>query len=172
MEESLDHDNKIPQSGPIGHPESTSYLSTLLDGSLLDHDVASIANDVVARYGSEAMRGINNDLNCWRRNWDARRLHDVHAERNTHFSHPLNFWILAKLFVVLHFFRHYVPSPTDHSLQPNRGFFAFSSGNDGTTRGKIKRQAQVVDWLSRIRRQQDAQPLMAECFMSQVINTC
>lgn len=175
MEESLDHENNIPKPGSLQSPEVIPNLSTLLQRDLLNHDIANIANDVVAKYGSESMKHANNSLNAWRRNWDVRRMHDVHEKDggDASFGHPLNFWLLAKLFVVLHFFRHHImtgPNRKGNEHQDSE-FLAFSCASDGTVDAKIRAQIQVVNWLSRIRRRgQDADLLPAEGFMSQIIS--
>ncbi len=171
MEESLDDENNIPQDESEGNPVVIPTLSSLLHRDLLNHDVAKIANDVVTKYGSEAMKRANAALDAWRRNWDVRRMQDIYDERNSAFSHPLNFWLLAKLFVVLHFFRNHVSGNSFDGQQQNTEFLAFSYANDGSASGRITVQLQVIDWLSRIRQRRDRQPLSAESFLSQVINT-
>lgn len=116
------------------------------------------------------MKRANHALNVWRLNWDLRSVHDVYDEKNSAFNHPLNYWLLARLFVVLHFFRNHNYELED-STPPNAEFAAFSSANGRTATGKIRIQREVVKWLARIRQRQEGETLSAENFLSQVINT-
>ena len=117
------------------------------------------------------MKRVNDALNAWRRNWDVRKMHDIYDERNSAFSHPLNFWLLAKLFVVLHFFRKHICSTADAGEHQSLEFLTLSCANDGSASGKIKVQLQVIEWLSRLRMLPTGQLLSGESFLSQVINT-
>ena len=171
MEESLDHENNIPSAESSRTSDAVPNHSYLLQRDLLNHNVANIANDVVTRYGSDAMKRANNALNAWRRNWDVRRIHDIYDERHSAFTHPLNFWLLAKLFVVLHFFRNHVSRSDDDGQHQSPEFLAFARANDGIASGRIIVQLQVIEWLSRIRQRPDGQSLSAESFLAQVINT-
>jgi hypothetical protein len=163
MDESLDRENNIPSSSEFS--DVVSNLSTLL----LNHDVANIADEIVNKYGSEAMKRANSALSAWRRNWDLRRIHDVHDKDNTSaFSHPLNFWVLAKLFLVLHFFRNHTSASTGGKQDSE--FLLFSQNAACTIDTKIRLQVQVINWLSKIRRRQHTDLLPAEDFMSQVIS--
>ena len=169
MEESLEDEDNIPNIRSLDNPDAIPDLSTLLYNNLLNHDIPNIANDVVSKWGSDMMKRCNNCLNAWRRNWDARRVHDVHGEQNTAFGHPVNFWLLAKLFVVLHFFRNKVSSTPATHLRQDSEFLNFSCANDGTRSGKIQMQMQVLDWLSRIRHRKTTL-LPSESFLALVID--
>ena len=171
MEESLDYENNICNSSaseiPVSTPES---LSKLLHHDLLNHHIANIANDLVDRQGSDAMKRVNAALDAWHRNWDLRKSRDIYGKRNSAFSHPLNFWLLAKVFVVLHFFRNHPWIIDNNKKQQETEFLAFFDANDGTSSKRIAVQLQIIDWLSRIRHRRETEPLSAESFLSQVFN--
>lgn len=147
----------------------TPDLSNILHCDLHTHEIANIANEIVKQRGSGEMKRLNDSLNSWHRNWIARRLRDTHNEQITAFSHPLNFWLLAKLFIVLHFFRHQISdSRANRELETPEVLDFF--GEDTTTSGKIRVQVQIVEWLSRIRRRQAVMPSSAQSFLSRVIS--
>ena len=171
MEESLDHENNICNSPTSEIPVSTpASLSKLLRHDLLNHHIVKITNDLVDRQGSDAMKRANAALDAWHRNWDLRKSRDIYGERNSAFSHPLNFWLLAKIFIVLHFFRNHPSIISNNQQQQDTEFFAFFDTNDGTASKRIAVQLQVIDWLSRIRHRREREPLSAESFLSQVFN--
>lgn len=176
MEESLDDENNLPQDEPASSTQSTDVrFSDLLNGGLLNYDVANIANEIVAKYGSDAIKRVNDALNAWLRNWDARRAHDIYNERHIAFTHPFNFWLLAKLFVVLHFFRHrYHRDITgmDKDGQPegDSGLHAFYNPNNGTAQDRLATQVLVIGWLSKFRKQREGSLLSVGSFLSEVLN--
>ena len=174
MEESLDDENSLPQDGPASSTNaSDTILSALLNRDLLDYDVANVADEIVGKYGSDAIRSVNHALNAWLANWNARRVHDMYHENHVAFTHPFNFWLLAKLFLVLHFFRNRYPiSGIIQDGQPERdselqGFYNPSSG---TARDRLNTQVQVIGWLSMFRRQREGSLLSAGSFLSKVLN--
>lgn len=169
IEARLDHENIMPTQQPSQQPTVTPDLSNILSRDLHTHEIANIANEIVDQNGSGEMKRINNSLNSWHRNWISRRVSDDHDEQNSAFSHPLNFWLLAKLFIVLHFFRHQSSGPGGNGELQNPEVLAFL-GEDATTSGKIRVQVQIIEWLSRIRRRQAAMPSAVESFLSRVIN--
>lgn len=126
MEESLDDENNVPQLQPQDEHEqaqaNAAYMnvSDLLTRNLANYDIANIANEMVAKYGSESMRRVNSYLDAWQRNWHARRIHDMYDDRRGAFTHPMNFLLLAKLFIIVHFFRNcYHPQPQNaHGVSP------------------------------------------------------
>jgi hypothetical protein len=171
MEESLDDENNVPLD-EFTDPTDVN-VSNLLNLDLLNYDVANIARKIVGKHGSAAIRGVDGALDAWLRNWNARRMHDIYDERHCAFTHPLNFWLLAKLFLVLHFFRNqchrHVSSVGD---QPERdsGLHAFFNSNNGSAQDKLAAQVQVIGWLSKIRKQQKGSLLSGGSFLSEVLN--
>lgn len=136
MEESLDDENNVPQLQPQDEHQhaqaQAAYMnvSDLLTRNLADYDIANIANEIVAKYGSESMQRVNSYLDAWQRNWHARRLHDMYDERRGAFTHPMNFLLLAKLFIILHFFRNcYHPQPQHaQTVSPEAAVSSAASG--------------------------------------------
>jgi hypothetical protein len=177
MEESLDDENVLPQDEPASSTPSTDVnVSDLLNRDLLNYDVANIANEIVAKYGSDAIRRVNDALDAWRRNWDARQLHDIYGERHVAFTHPFNFWLLAKLFIVLHFFRNryhrFTPVMGGDGAQPGgeSELHAFFNPSNGTAQDRLATQVQVIGWLSKFRRQREGSLLSVGSFLSEVLN--
>ena len=160
MEDSLDDEDDMTMTN-LGPGSQVPDLTAMLRRELINHTVDRIADDIVAKCGSSNMKRVNNALTAWRVNWDARRTQDAYVDKTTFFSHPLTFWRLAKLYVVLHFFRH--QSGQDSEL------FAFSA-RSGEAGAKIHVQLQVIQWLWWLRQQKDGQQLATESFLSQVIN--
>jgi hypothetical protein len=169
IEASLDHENTMPTQQPLQNPRMTLNLSNILYRDLHTHEIANIADEIVNQNGSGDMKRINDSFNSWHRNWIARRVSDTHAEENSAFSHPLNFWLLAKLFIVLHFFRNRVLDPRGNGEMQTQEVLTFL-GEDTSTSGKIRVQVQIVEWLSRIRRRQAVLPSSGESFLSRVIS--
>ncbi|KAK9364431.1 hypothetical protein V1509DRAFT_643697 [Lipomyces kononenkoae] len=177
MEESLDDENNVPEDERASSNQGTDVnFSDLLNRDLLNYDIANIANRIVAAYGSDAIRRVNDALDAWLRNWNARRVHDMYDEKHGAFTHPLNFWLLAKLFLVLHFFRNryhrYLPGLGEDGPPDREGLelHAFYNSDNGTAQGRLTIQVQVIGWLSKLRRQREGSLLSAGSFLSQVLN--
>lgn len=175
MEESLDDENNVPLDEVTSSVQSTDVnFSDLLNRDLLNYDIANIATKIVGKYGSAAIRRVDDALDAWLRNWNARRMRDIYDERHGAFTHPLNFWLLAKLFLVLHFFRNryqgHVPGMGEDS-QPERDseLHAFYN-NNGAAQGRLAIQMQVIGWLSKLRRQREGSLLSGGSFLSEVLN--
>lgn len=178
MEESLDDENNVPQNEPASSTQATDInFSDLLnrDLHLLNYNIANIANEIVGKHGSGAIRRVDDALNAWLRNWNARQVHDIYDERHSAFTHPLNFWLLAKLFLVLHFFRNryhrHIPGIGEDG-QPERDseLHAFYDSNNGAAHGRLATQVQVIGWLSKLRRQREGSLLSGGSFLSEVLN--
>lgn len=177
MEESLDDENNVPQDETGSSTQETDMnLSNLLNRDFLNYDVANIANNIVDKYGSVSIRRVNNALDAWLRNWNARRVRDIYDERHTAFTHPLNFFLLAKLFLVLHFFRNRYQrhaSVIGEDGQPEQDselHHFYNNSNNGAAQGRLKTQMQVIGWLSKLRRQREGGLLSAGSFLSEVLN--
>lgn len=176
MEESLDDENNVPQDEPASSTQATDVnFSDLLNRDLLNYDIANIATKIVGKHGSAAIRRVDDALDAWLRNWNARRVRDIYDERHSAFTHPLNFWLLAKLFLVLHFFRNryhrHVPDMgEDGQPERNSELHAFYNSNNGAAQGRLATQVQVIGWLSKLRRQREGSLLSGGSFLSEVLN--
>jgi hypothetical protein len=176
MEESLDDENNVPQDEPVSSTQATDVnFSDLLNRDLLNYDIANIATKIVGKHGSAAIRRVDDALDAWLRNWNARRVRDIYDERHSAFTHPLNFWLLAKLFLVLHFFRNryhrHVPDMgEDGQPERNSELHAFYNSNNGAAQGRLATQVQVIGWLSKLRRQREGSLLSGGSFLSEVLN--
>ncbi|KFY57793.1 hypothetical protein V496_06340 [Pseudogymnoascus sp. VKM F-4515 (FW-2607)] len=175
MEESLDDENNVPLDEATSSTQSADVnFSDLLNRDLLNYDIANIATKIVGKYGSAAIRRVDDALDAWLRNWNARRIRDIYDERHGAFTHPLNFWLLAKLFLVLHFFRNRyqgrVPGIGEDG-QPERDseLHAFYN-NNGAAQGRLAIQMQVIGWLSKLRKQREGSLLSGGSFLSEVLN--
>lgn len=79
------------------------------------------------------------------------------------------FWLLAKLFIVIHFYRNHVSSNADEELQIKESLSS-SSGSDELRSSGIIKQTQVAKWLWQIRQGQGSEPFPVEIYLSQVFN--
>ncbi|KAI5786450.1 hypothetical protein DFH27DRAFT_259364 [Peziza echinospora] len=180
MEESLDDENNMPQNDEPASSSSTQAagvnLSDLLNHNfelhLLNYNIANIANEIVGKHGSGSIKRVNDALDAWLRNWNARKVQDIYDERHSAFTHPLNFWLLAKLFLVLHFFRNRYQRNTGEDGQGERDsdLHAFYNVNKGAAHDRLETQVQVIGWLSKLRRQREGSLLSGGSFLSEVLN--
>jgi hypothetical protein len=182
MEESLDDENTVPHDEPTFFTQATGVnFWDLLNRDLLNYDIANIANKIVGKHGSAAIRRIDDALDAWLRNWNARRVQDIYDERHSAFAHPVNFWLLAKLFIVLHFFRnrydrHVLGMGEGGQSERDSELYAFYNSNNGTAQGKLALQVQVIGWLSKLRRQREGSLVSGGSlasggsFLSEVLN--
>lgn len=169
---SLDDENVIPINASSNDHETKPDLAELLNDHLMNHTIDQVAENIVSAYGSDWMRHVNKALNKWRMVWDARQTYDIYDESNTAFNHPLNFYLLAKLFIVLHFLRNRNRDDDFSGRAEDKAeLFAYRSVNDGTIEGRVRSQIQVLNWLSRLRRRPDVGSLQGTGLVSQVINT-
>lgn len=171
IDASLDKDNIVPVAiSSEGYPIKPN-LSELLIDQLATHEIDDIANDFVSKHGTDSFKHVNNALNIWRTMWDSRQIRDIYDESNSAFSHPLNFYLLAKLFIVLHFLRDRMIDEGFTGQQTEKDeLVTYCGAKDGTMSSKIRMQEQVINWLSRLRRSH-SEPLQAPNLVSQVINT-
>ncbi|KFY34486.1 hypothetical protein V494_06721 [Pseudogymnoascus sp. VKM F-4513 (FW-928)] len=176
MEESLDDENNVPLDDANSNSSNQSTevnFSDLLNRDLLNYDIANIASRIVGKYGSPTIRRVDDALDAWLKNWNARRVRDMYDERHGAFTHPLNFWLLAKLFLVLHFFRNryqgQVPGMDENGQPRDSELHAFYN-NNGAAQGRLAIQMQVIGWLSKLRRQREGNLLSGGSFLSEVLN--
>ena len=125
-----------------------------------DYEVQNIANGIVEKYGSGAMRRVNAALNNWRSNWDTRSIRDILDENSTFAGDPVRFWWLAKYFLVIHFFRGRIGK--DDEIFPLVSYKL--STHDG-----MQIQWQVVNWLLRFRSRGQTEDCSGASFLSQII---
>lgn len=172
IEASLDHENTIPLSTASSSSGATPDLSKILGEQLSSHEIVDTASDYVSQYGSDSVNRVNIALDNWKRTWDSREAYDTYGECNSAFGHPLNFYLLAKLFIVLHFLRHHVTEGGFSGQEQYKAqLMAYYGAADGRLSNKIKAQVQVIDWLSRLRRRPGVETLPANSLVSQVIST-
>ena len=166
MEQSLDDENIFPQGSEHGlSTPAASPITRILDNDLANGDIADIANDLVEKYGSRSIQHANNTLNAWRRNWGARKIRDLIKDDDCRaFNHPLGFWFLLKLLIVLHFFRN---DDGSNNLQQSNMMRAYSV----STSDRLIVQERVIGWLSRIRRIGNSGSLPSPIYLSHVLST-
>ena len=173
MEESLDDEDIVLYDEDQSLADADVRLTYLLNREILTYDVAKSANEIVSKYGSDSIRRANDAFDAWLRNWNARREVDMYDERHGAFTHPLNFWLLAKLFLVLHFLRdRYRPgaAPEGHP-NPNSVLGSFyNSNSNGSAQSKLATQVQVIGWLAKFRKQQQESLLSSGSSLSAVLN--
>lgn len=173
MEESLDDENIVPFGQIIAGQVPSTILQGLLNRDHISYEVVIIANELVTRFGSDAIKKVNNAFDNWQRNWKARLVRDIYDEKHEAFSHPTNFWLLGKLFLVLLFFRN---SDKDDGLDGDEmvlddssDMLSFIKFVDGSAVNRLAAQAQVIGWLSKIRQRREGRSLRTENYMSQVL---
>lgn len=175
MEESLAHEDDIPQDHRFTEAVVTVANAQKFLQSIWTHDIAGIADEFVDEYGSYRLRQANNALNAWRKNWDARRTWDVFGNKSGSFSHPMNFWLLAKLFITVHFLRNRLPDSdtTGHGeakLESADLRAFFKAKRSAHADDRIQAQIQVINWLMQIRKHQTGRPLASQSFLSEVMD--
>lgn len=182
MEESGEFEDSLPAPGDrSSNLEAYPKLCPLVYCAVITDDVENLANEVVNNHGSDSMKRANNALNAWRKNWDDRKIRDIHQDDDTTsaFTHPLNFWVLAKLFIILHFFRNRVISGQDGSdgiggertaEEQRSELLTYYRAKGGSTSEKLAVQVQIIGWLAKIRQQSDKHALGTESFLSQVLS--
>ena len=175
MEESLTHEDNIPQDHHFAEAVTTVTNAQDFLQNIFAHDIVGIADEFVNKYGSYGLRQANNALNAWRRNWETRRVWDVFGNRSGAFSHPMNFWLLAKLFIIVHFFRNRIPDSAvaghgEAGLQDAGLHAYFRARTSAHADDRIQAQVQVINWLMQIRKHQTGRPLASQNFLSQVMD--
>jgi hypothetical protein len=115
-----------------------------LQQDLSGPSVADLADRIVKAHGSPQIHRMNGSLNSWRTTWDLRNMHDNHRESVTFKGDPLPFWWLAKLYLVLHYYTHFLTADSE---------FATSRGEGLNGTGKTIVQRKIVGWLSSFRGQ-------------------
>ena len=138
----------------------TADLSSLLHQDFSGNFITTLADEVVSSCGSPALKRINSTLDTWRVNWDLRTSRDTNHENRTFSGDPLRFWWLAKLYLVLHFYKHSIRKGSE---------FALLEAGRGDDLGKMQIQLKIASWLSRFRRRKDEVPLSAECNLAQIV---
>ena len=173
MEQSLAHEDDILQDCiSLGGVPIPSDTRTFLLRDMFNYNISVIADEAANTYGSYPLRSANEALNAWRRNWDARRVRDVYSSDGSGaFSHPMNFWLLAKVLIVAHFFRNRVSSTGDSGSAGTDELSAFfRASKTANANDRIQAQLQVIQWLTMIRQHRDGRPLASESFLSQVMD--
>ena len=171
MEANLEHENTIP--APIHSDSSleTFNITKILQEQLNNHTIVDLANDLVSRYGTDSIKRANNAFDTWRRVWDSRNIYDMYDGCNSAFGHPLNFFLLAKLFIVLHFLRNCDTEDFDGHERDKIEFMAYHNAVNDNMGSKMTAQVQVINWLSRLRQQPGIEASQQNNIVSQVIST-
>lgn len=138
----------FPSLPPTQEADPTSLLEQNFSGCF----ISAVADDLVSKYGSEALKGVNRALDTWRRTWDLRSGRDIEHSNSTFSGDPMRFWWLAKLCLGLHFYRHRIRENSEFALSPN-------TGGTGDAQDRMQIQSKVLNWWFRLRHQDDsAQP--------------
>lgn len=156
MEQELESDSIIPED------VTAPMISNLLRQNFPGEHVASSVDQYASQYASMAIMQINAALAAWRRNWDSRKQLDHQNDIQRGFVHPLNFWYLAKLFILLHLRRRHHPEDEGMAL-----FYQ----NEASLQNKLQTQVQVIAWMGRLRQLDDKNLASAGSFLSQVLNS-
>lgn len=154
MEQELDPESMIPPG------IATSTVSELLQLSVPGEQVAAAADHLTSQYGSPALVQVNATLDAWRRNWDARKQHDHYSDVEDGFVHPLNFWYLAKLFILVHLKRGHASNDDDVA----------ALYRDKSLQNTLQTQLRVIGWMRRLRQVHGGGLASSGSFLSQVIN--
>ena len=157
--------NNLEPSSDIAATSPTSDHQTADPSSLLHEDfsgtsITTLADGLVSRHGSSTLKRINGMLDRWRVNWDLRSRHDLKQENRTFSGDPVKFWWLAKLFLVLHFYRHVIRKGSE---------FAILGAGYGDKQSKVQIQLKIISWLFRFRRQKDEVRSWNECYLAQMM---
>lgn len=146
--------------------DPASILQENFSGSFF----ASIADELVAKYGTEVLKGVNKTLNTWRSYWDRRGNLDREQGKYTFSGDPLRFWWLAKLHLVLYFYRNCIRENSEFDITTSRG-----SGISGGICDVSRNQAKTLKWWLQLRpeknldmRMRRSHTSLLPCLMSQV----
>ncbi len=138
----------------------TADPSSLLQEDFSGNSITTLADELVSRHGSSILKRINSMLDRWRVNWDLRSCHDLKQENRTFSGDPVKFWWLAKLYLVLHFYRHVIRKGSE---------FAIPGAGCADKQGRIQIQLKIISWLFRFRRQKDEVRSWNECYLAQIM---
>jgi hypothetical protein len=121
--------------------------------------ITTLANDLVATHGSAMMRRMNMLLNRWLQSWEFRETRDTTRENCSFSGDPLRFFWLAKLYIVLHFYRF--------TLTKNSEFAVSITG--APSDHKQPAHLRIISWLSRFRERQvdPASPTWTDYYLCQ-----
>ncbi|KAL3449905.1 hypothetical protein BJX65DRAFT_272150 [Aspergillus insuetus] len=109
--------------------------------------IASLADDAISYYGHSGLQDINEVLDKWLLAWEERRRHIRGGPESAGFGmDPMPFWSLAKLYLLLHCRSQEVKSDSEFSYFLSQGI---------EMEDKMKLQAQVYKWMSKLRCAQD-----------------
>lgn len=134
-------------------------MSTLREA--LSYDcLPAFADKVVGQYGTETLKHINNVLGKWHVIWSGRISRDFLQENRTFSGDPVRFWWLAKLYLVLHFYRHVIAKDSE---------FAISGGGDDQAR--LQTQLKVIGWLRNLQHGKNDVGLAPDCYMAQFLKS-
>jgi hypothetical protein len=154
--ESLSPNATIPYTSDH---EATDHLSELrknFSGSY----VTMLANDLVAKHGSPTVVRLNDILDNWHRSWELRKCRDLTQENRTFSCDPIQFWWLAKLFLVLHLHRHSIEKDSEWAalgLEPT------------DEHAKSQNQLKVVSWLLQFRKPNDEVTQSTEHYLARFV---
>ncbi|KAL2848882.1 hypothetical protein BJY01DRAFT_211219 [Aspergillus pseudoustus] len=105
--------------------------------------IASLANDAVSYYGHSALQDINEVLDKWLLAWEERRYIIRGGPESAGFGmDPMPFWCLAKLYLLLHCRSQEIKADSEFSYFLSQGV---------EMEDKMKLQAQVYKWMSKLR---------------------
>ena len=129
--------------------------------NLAGNYLPALADELVGQHGTATLKHINNILGKWHVIWSRRISRDFMQENRTFSGDPVRFWWLAKLYLVLHFYRHVIAKDSE---------FAISGGGDD--QAKVQTQLKVIGWLQQFQQQgKDDVALSPYCYMAQFVKS-
>ncbi|KEF51619.1 uncharacterized protein A1O9_12254 [Exophiala aquamarina CBS 119918] len=121
--------------------------------------ITTLADDLVLSHGSKAMQRINMLLNRWSQSWELRKNRDTTRENCSFSGDPLRFFWLAKLYIVLHFYRFALKNDSEFAV----------STTGASSEHKRPAHLRIISWLSRFRERQvdPASPTWTDYYLCQ-----
>jgi hypothetical protein len=127
-------------------PEDANPLSQFHD-DFSGKYITSLADVLVDQYGTAIMRRMNTLLGRWYQSWECRKSRDAARDNRTFSSDPLRFFWLAKLYIVLHFYRHALKKDSEFAVPDPE------APSDRRNQAHLR----IMSWLLRFQERQ-AQP--------------
>ena len=115
-------------------------FNSLVQSDLSGPSIAALADEVVSTSSCSALKQINSILNAWRVTWDLRLYREIGYNDSGFLDNPMPFWFLAKLYIVLHHYEHFISDDSE---------FAVSRVKFLDERTKLQVQLKIVRWLSK-----------------------
>src|ERR1700759_5785748 len=102
-----------PNNIMLPRKAGTQNLDELLRCDWSASTITALAEEAVSTHGNTTLQHVNNALNSWYSVWNFRHFREIQYEGSYVCQNPMPFWWLAKLYLVLHCYRHMLDETSD-----------------------------------------------------------